>query len=93
MGEEVRWQTFSSNNAGAQLRQWMRWTHTGEVGGLLGQTIGALACAAGTLLVITGFALAFRRIAGWRRVRAPSAVHAGPERARTERQREPALTD
>jgi uncharacterized iron-regulated membrane protein len=85
-GEELRWQTFASNNAGQQLRQWMRWTHTGEAGGLLGQTIGALACAAGTLLVITGFALALRRIAGWRRA-------ARPELPQAESAREPLLTD
>jgi uncharacterized iron-regulated membrane protein len=89
-GEEVRWQPFSSNNAGQQLRQWMRWTHTGEVGGLLGQTIGALACAAGTLLVITGFALAFRRISGWRRVPGPAA---SAEHAEAEPEREPVLTE
>jgi uncharacterized iron-regulated membrane protein len=64
--EVVRWQTFDGNNSGARLRQWLRWTHTGEVGGLFGQTIGFIACLAGTLLVITGFALAWRRILGWR---------------------------
>ena len=90
-GEEMRWQTFSANNAGAQLRQWMRWTHTGEVGGLLGQTIGALACAAGTLLVITGFALAFRRILGWRTIARP--IPSVAERAQPGSEREPALTD
>jgi len=65
-GDEVRFQSFESNNAGLRLRQWMRWTHTGEAGGLLGQTIGAIACFAGSLLVITGIALAMiRRILGW----------------------------
>jgi uncharacterized iron-regulated membrane protein len=90
-GDEVRWQTFSANNAGLQLRQWMRWTHTGEVGGLLGQTIGALACAAGTLLVITGFALAFRRISGWRTARLSQSSSAEHEQSTLEH--EPALMD
>jgi uncharacterized iron-regulated membrane protein len=87
----VRWQTFSSENAGRQLRQWMRWGHTGEAGGLLGQTIGALACAAGTLLAITGFALAFRRIAGWRKGARTEASRV--EIAEAEPEREPVLTD
>jgi uncharacterized iron-regulated membrane protein len=81
-GEMLRWQPFSSNNAGQRLRQWMRWTHTGEAGGLAGQTIGALACAGGTLLVITGFALAWRRILGWR---AAPRVAPAAEAARSER--------
>lgn len=90
-GEELSWQTFSGNNAGQRLRQWMRWTHTGEAGGILGQTIGALACAAGTLLVITGFALAYRRISGWRKVSRPAESYV--ERVPAEPEREPVATD
>ena len=33
-GAEVRWEPFSSYNSGRQLRAWIRFTHTGEAGGL-----------------------------------------------------------
>jgi uncharacterized iron-regulated membrane protein len=52
---------FSSYNLGRQLRTWARWVHTGEAGGIWGQTLAALCSAAAILLVWTGFALAWRR--------------------------------
>jgi uncharacterized iron-regulated membrane protein len=60
-GELVRWETFSSFNLGRQLRTWARFVHTGEAGGVPGQTIAALASAGAALLVCTGFVLAWRR--------------------------------
>jgi uncharacterized iron-regulated membrane protein len=42
-------------------RQFMRWLHTGEIGGVVGQTIALLACAAACVLVWTGVALSLRR--------------------------------
>jgi len=60
-GEVVRWEPFSSFNLGRQLRSWARFAHTGEAGGVLGQTIAALASAGAAVLVWTGFALAWRR--------------------------------
>lgn len=55
---------FSDNNLGTKLRAWSRFTHTGEEFGLIGQTIGALACIGGIFLVWTGISMALRRAAG-----------------------------
>jgi uncharacterized iron-regulated membrane protein len=43
------------------LRSLNRTLHTGEAGGLFGQTLAFLACLGGLFLVYTGFALSFRR--------------------------------
>ncbi len=50
----------AETRAGA-VRYWLRFAHTGEVYGLPGQTVAAVASAAGALLVWTGFAMAWRR--------------------------------
>ena len=49
-GEVVRWEPFSSFNLGRQLRSWARFAHTGEAGGVIGQTLAALASAGGPCL-------------------------------------------
>lgn len=64
-GEVVRWEPFSSLTTGRRLRSILRFTHTGEVLGLFGQTVAAIASAAGALLVWTGLALAWRRFRAW----------------------------
>lgn len=64
-GEVVRWETFGDQEAGRRARTWMRFVHTGEYYGLLGQTIAGIASAGGALLVWTGLALAFRRFRAW----------------------------
>jgi uncharacterized iron-regulated membrane protein len=65
-GETVQWEPFSSYNLGRRLRSWARFGHTGEAGGLAGQTVAAIASAGGALLVWTGLALALRRLRRWR---------------------------
>ncbi|PYJ08107.1 MAG: PepSY domain-containing protein [Verrucomicrobia bacterium] len=60
-GEVVRWEKFSSFSLGRQLRSWGRFVHTGEAGGVLGQLIAAVAASGATVLVCTGFTLAWRR--------------------------------
>ncbi|HKV10806.1 MAG TPA: PepSY-associated TM helix domain-containing protein [Thermoanaerobaculia bacterium] len=59
--EIVRWEPYSSQTRGQKLRAWFRWVHTGEAGGLLGQTLAGIASAGGALLVWTGLSLAWRR--------------------------------
>ena len=59
---EVRWEPFSSNNCGRRLRLWIRFTHTGEAGGIAGQTIAAVASLGGAFLVWTGLSLVLRRL-------------------------------
>ena len=63
--EVVRWEPFSSQTPGRRLRSLLRFAHTGEVVGLFGQTIAALASAAAVLLVWTGLSLVWRRFRAW----------------------------
>lgn len=69
--EVAKRETFESQSLGRRIRTWMRFVHTGEYYGVLGQTIAGIASAAGILLVYTGFALALRRFAAWRRRQVP----------------------
>ena len=64
-GEVSKWESYGDQNAGRQLRSWIRFTHTGETGGFIGQLISFLACLGGAILVYTGFALAWRRYHLW----------------------------
>lgn len=48
-------------NLGRRLRMYARFLHTGELFGLIGQTVAALCTFATLILIWTGFALAFRR--------------------------------
>lgn len=65
--EVVRWEPFAGQNMGRRLRAWVRPLHTGEAGGLAGQTIAFLASAGGSVLAWTGITLAWRRFRSWRR--------------------------
>ncbi len=60
-GGEVLWQPYSSQTAGQRARAWVRWIHTGEAGGLLGQTAAFLVTIATMVLIWTGLALTWRR--------------------------------
>lgn len=62
----VRWEPYSATSRGQKLRGWLRFAHTGELGGLAGQIVAGLACVGGAFLVWTGLALALRRFLGWR---------------------------
>jgi uncharacterized iron-regulated membrane protein len=68
----VRWEPFSTYTRGRQLRTILRFAHTGEVVGVAGQTIAGLVSAGGAVLVITGLALAIRRLFAWRAKRSKS---------------------
>lgn len=52
---------FQQQNLGRRLRMYARFLHTGELFGLLGQTVAAICTLSAMLLVWTGFALAWRR--------------------------------
>ena len=75
-GNVVRWEPFSSYTRGRQLRSILRFAHTGEVAGIAGQTIAGLVSIGGAFLVITGLALAIRRLLAWfiRRAKTPAPV-------------------
>lgn len=59
----VEHKTYAQQESGQQARAWLRWIHTGEAGGIVGQLIAMLASAAAVVLVYTGLALALRRFA------------------------------
>ncbi len=65
-GEVRTAESFADFNLGRQLRTWLRFVHTGEYYGLLGQTIAGIASLGGVFLVYTGIALAIRRLWAWR---------------------------
>ena len=64
-GAELKWEPFSSGTPGRRLRTILRFTHTGEVLGIVGQTIAGLVSLGATLLVWTGLWLAWRRFRSW----------------------------
>jgi uncharacterized iron-regulated membrane protein len=66
-GGVAKRELFGAQSAGRRARSWMRWLHTGEAGGLLGQLLAAFACVAVLVLGWTGYALAWRRWRAWRR--------------------------
>ncbi len=78
----LSWQPFSAQASGRKARSILRSAHTGEVGGVAGQTIAGLASAASVMLAYTGIALALRRWLAWRRRRSAGAGPARKSRAR-----------
>jgi uncharacterized iron-regulated membrane protein len=72
-GAVAKWEPFASLSAGRRLRSILRFAHTGEVAGLLGQTIAGLVSAGAAVLVWTGSALSYRRFVGRRDAEASTA--------------------
>jgi uncharacterized iron-regulated membrane protein len=64
-GAVAKWEGFDASSRGRQLRSLLRFAHTGEVLGLPGQAVAGLVSLGGVVLVYTGFALTWRRFAGW----------------------------
>ena len=64
-GAVERWDTFADLSVGRRLRSWLRFVHTGEYYGLIGQTIAGLVSIGGVVLVWTGVSLAIRRFLNW----------------------------
>ena len=64
-GHEVRWQPFSAGTPGRRLRSILRFAHTGEVLGVVGQTIAGIVSLGAVFLVYTGLALTLRRFVKW----------------------------
>lgn len=65
-GSEAKWEHFTDQSRGRQWRMWMRFAHTGEYYGLVGQTIAGLVTFGSIVLVYTGIALTWRRFTAWR---------------------------
>ncbi|HUG82036.1 MAG TPA: PepSY-associated TM helix domain-containing protein [Bryobacterales bacterium] len=68
-GSVVRWEKFSDATPGRRLRTWLRFIHTGEAGGIAGQTLAGVVSFGAIFLVYTGFALTLRRFTAWVRRR------------------------
>lgn len=58
--EEIR--PFQQNSAGTRARLVIRFLHTGEILGLIGQTLAGLGSLATLILVWSGLALSYRRL-------------------------------
>ena len=81
-GEVLRWEPFASQTRGRQIRAVLRFAHTGEVAGAVGQLVAGLASLGAVVLVYTGLALALRRFRAWRaRQGAPVEVEEEAEAA------------
>ncbi|MFM8396061.1 MAG: PepSY-associated TM helix domain-containing protein [Acidobacteriota bacterium] len=65
-GEVVKWEPFTSFGPGRRFRTILRFTHTGEVLGVAGQTIAGIVTLGTIFLVWTGISLALRRFGAWR---------------------------
>jgi uncharacterized iron-regulated membrane protein len=63
--EIIRWEPYANNSLGQKVRGWLRFAHTGELGGIAGQAVAGVACLGGVVLVWTGLSLAWRRLLGW----------------------------
>jgi uncharacterized iron-regulated membrane protein len=74
-GAVLGYAPFSSQPTGQKARSWIRFLHTGEALGLVGQTIAGLVSLTSILMVWTGLALAYRRLVQplWRRNSAATA--------------------
>jgi uncharacterized iron-regulated membrane protein len=62
-GAVVKESTFADTSLGQRLRSFVRFGHTGEYYGALGQAIAGLASFGACLLVYTGLSLSLRRLA------------------------------
>ncbi len=61
-GQVTLLQPFDSQSRGRQARLWIRFLHTGEALGVVGQTVAGLVSLTSLIMVWTGFALAWRRL-------------------------------
>lgn len=67
-GAVTKWEPFAGQTAGRRLRSILRFAHTGEVLGIIGQTLAGIVSLGAAFLVWTGLALTWRR---FRQRRAP----------------------
>jgi uncharacterized iron-regulated membrane protein len=65
-GRVITWEPYDGSSRGQKARLFVRFAHTGEIGGVSAQILAGLACLGGAFLVWTGLALAWRRLLGWR---------------------------
>jgi len=61
-GEVLAREPFSSLSPARRARSWVRFMHTGEALGVVGQTVAGAVSAVSAIMVWTGLALAYRRL-------------------------------
>jgi uncharacterized iron-regulated membrane protein len=61
-GEVADWRPFDSQSPGQRARIWIRFLHTGEALGIVGQTVAGIVSLTSIIMVWTGLALAYRRL-------------------------------
>ncbi len=71
-GEERQWEPYSAENTARKIRSWVRPIHTGEAGGLLGQSVAVIVAIGEIFLVWTGIAMALIRFFGKKQSVEPS---------------------
>ena len=57
----LRRESFADYDSGRKARSWLRFLHTGQALGWVGQLVAGLASLGGAFLMWTGFSLAWRR--------------------------------
>ena len=62
-GREVRWTPFLMQSRAQRWRSEVKYLHTGEIFGLVGQILVFLAAMTALVQVVTGFGMAWKR---WR---------------------------
>ena len=75
-GAVVSTQRFADQSTGRRARSILRFAHTGEVLGVVGQTIAGLISLGTAVLVLTGLALSGRRLRAWLARRRTPPPHA-----------------
>ncbi|NBD11022.1 MULTISPECIES: PepSY domain-containing protein [Corallococcus] len=83
--QPLRTETYADFNSGRKVRTWLRFLHTGEALGWVGQLVAALASFGAVFLVYTGYALSWRRFVPRRRaqVATPTVAVPAPEESKT----------
>lgn len=61
-GKVAAWEPFQSQSPGRRARSWIRFLHTGEALGIVGQTAAGIVSLTSLVMVWTGLALAYRRL-------------------------------
>lgn len=66
-GRVVKWEPFATQSPARRARSILRFAHTGEVLGVVGQTLAGLVSLGAIVLAYTGIALTVRRFVAWRK--------------------------
>jgi uncharacterized iron-regulated membrane protein len=81
-GAVIEHEQYDNLSRGRQWRLWLRFIHTGEALGVVGQTVAGIVSAGAAVLVWTGIALTLRRFRSWRsrrRAKPESGAGSSPE--------------